>query len=228
MDYVRQFHSTKSVNGATGRKNPTICNNSWGMSIFPGEWSFSDITAVTYRGTRYQAPGGSTTYTGFSGVCTASTRLATMINFENAGNRITTTGTSDQADSRIVSSPAAWTRINNYSAQFSATTQPANSYTVTVATDTANAQMTFDMDVSAGGSSGVTTLTTSVTVRLNDSTVVETFTVGPTASTDGGIATNLIDETVTLATVGTYTITYATTISNNTSIRNSETISTSR
>ena len=215
MDYVRQFHSTKSVNGATGRKNPTICNNSWGMSIFPGEWSFSDITAVTYRGTRYQAPGGSTSYTGFSGVCTASTRLATMINFENAGNRITTTGTVDQADSRIVSSPAAWTRINNYSAQFSATTQPANSYTVTVATDTANAQMTFDMDVSAGGSSGVTTLTTSVTVRLNDSTVVETFTVGPTASTDGGIATNLIDETVTLATVGTYTITYATTISNN-------------
>ena len=46
--YVKEFHKAKSINPATGRRNPTICNNSWGESIFPSEWSMTDITAVTY------------------------------------------------------------------------------------------------------------------------------------------------------------------------------------
>jgi hypothetical protein len=38
FDYIRQFHANKSVNINTGRKNPTIVNNSWGWSIFPEDW----------------------------------------------------------------------------------------------------------------------------------------------------------------------------------------------
>ena len=87
MDYVRQFHANKSINPGTGRKNPTVTNNSWGMSIFPNEWSFSDITAVTYRGTRY-TPSSSVTYNGISGVFTANTKLADLAGLENTGNRI--------------------------------------------------------------------------------------------------------------------------------------------
>ena len=34
IDYVREFHRTKPINPETGRKNPTIVNNSWGMSVF--------------------------------------------------------------------------------------------------------------------------------------------------------------------------------------------------
>lgn len=215
FDYVREFHKNKSVNAATGRKNPTIVNNSWGMSIFPGEWSLTDITAVTYRGTRYVPTGGTTTYNGFSGVCTASTRLATLINFENNGNRITTTGTADQGEGALISNPSSWTKDSNYHASISGVTQPASSYTVRMSTDTVNAGVRVQSDVSAGGSSGVTTLTTTITIRReSDNTIVNTYSVGPTASSEGGTATNVIDETATLAQLGNYSIVYSTTISN--------------
>ena len=110
MDYVREFHRTKSINPATGRKNPTITNNSWGMSIFPGEWSLSDITAVTYRGTRYTPNAGAPTYTGYSGVCTSNARLATLAGFENHGNRITTTGPYVPPGGSILTKPASWSQ----------------------------------------------------------------------------------------------------------------------
>lgn len=97
MDYVREFHRTKPINSAIKMKNPTITNNSWGMSIFPDEWSFNDISAVTYRGTRYVATG----VQGFSGVCNTTTKLADLVNFENGGNRITTTGTPSASVSSI-------------------------------------------------------------------------------------------------------------------------------
>jgi hypothetical protein len=215
FDYVRQFHATKSVNAATGRKNPTICNNSWGWSIFPGEWTFNDITAVTYRGYRYVPdPGGPITFGGFSGVCTATTRLATLVNFENAGNRITTTGTEDQGEGTIVSKPSAWTKENPYHASIAGVTQPAASYTIVINTDTVDAGVRIQSDVSAGGSSGTTTLTTSITVtRQSDNTVVNTFTVGPRSDSTAN-TTNVIDETITLASKGNYSVVYATDIDN--------------
>jgi len=214
MDYIRQFHANKPVNAATGRKNPTICNNSWGWSIFPGAWSFNDITAVTFRGVRNVPAGGITTFNGFSGVCTSSTRLATLVNFENNGNRITTTGTADQGEGSIVSNPSSWTRDSNYHASIAGVTQPSASYSIVINTDTVNAGVRIQSDVSAGGSSGTTTLTTSITVtRQSDSTVVNTFTVGP-ASDSTANTTNIIDEEITLASKGNYTVTYATTISN--------------
>lgn len=98
VDYVREFHRTKAVNAEIKRKNPTITNHSWGMSIFPEEWSFNDISAVTYRGVRYEAPAGAQ---GFSGVCSTNTKLADLLNYDNGANRITTTGTPSASVSSI-------------------------------------------------------------------------------------------------------------------------------
>ena len=47
-DYLRHFHRNKSINSATGRRNPTITNHSWGYSY--GNIQLSSITSVTYRG----------------------------------------------------------------------------------------------------------------------------------------------------------------------------------
>jgi subtilisin family serine protease len=53
FDYIREFHRTKPINPVTGRKNPTIVNNSWGY-----QWSelISDITLVVYRGQQINGP----------------------------------------------------------------------------------------------------------------------------------------------------------------------------
>ena len=48
FDYIREFHKGKPINPATGRRNPTVTNNSWGYSynlIFT-----SGITSVTHQG----------------------------------------------------------------------------------------------------------------------------------------------------------------------------------
>ena len=57
-DYVRYFHKNKPINTSTGRRNPTIMNNSWGSSL---NIYLSDLgnvfntahncNSVTYRGT---------------------------------------------------------------------------------------------------------------------------------------------------------------------------------
>lgn len=94
IDYVRAFHRNKPINPATGRKNPTIVNNSWGMSIFPSEWSLDDITAVTYRGVRYVPVSQGPRFTGVSGVCDSTSLIADLTGLENSGTRITSTGVS--------------------------------------------------------------------------------------------------------------------------------------
>jgi len=48
-DYLRHFHKNKAVNSATGRRNPTVTNHSWGYSYV--DINLSSITSVTYRGT---------------------------------------------------------------------------------------------------------------------------------------------------------------------------------
>ena len=47
FDYLRAFHNNKPINPATGRKNPTIANNSWG-SLF--QLDITNITNIFYRG----------------------------------------------------------------------------------------------------------------------------------------------------------------------------------
>ena len=49
-DYIRAFHASKPINSATGRKNPTIVNNSWGFQTY---LFVSGLTSVTYRGTTF-------------------------------------------------------------------------------------------------------------------------------------------------------------------------------
>lgn len=53
FDYIRAWHNKKSVNSSTGRRNPTILNNSWGSyySLLK-----SSITSIRYRGTTYNPP----------------------------------------------------------------------------------------------------------------------------------------------------------------------------
>lgn len=50
-DYIRQWHNNKPINTNTGRRNPTITNNSYGSSIKQNEGIFGKVTSVTYRGT---------------------------------------------------------------------------------------------------------------------------------------------------------------------------------
>jgi len=50
FDYVRVWHNQKPINAFTGRRNPTIVNNSWGSYYTITK---SNITGVFYRGTTY-------------------------------------------------------------------------------------------------------------------------------------------------------------------------------
>lgn len=54
IDYIRAFHAAKSINPATGRKNPTICNHSWGYGYFPV--AISSVTSVVFQGTTFSGP----------------------------------------------------------------------------------------------------------------------------------------------------------------------------
>ena len=49
-DYVRQWHNTKAINPVTGRRNPTVTNNSYGSTVTTGENGFQYVTRVSYRG----------------------------------------------------------------------------------------------------------------------------------------------------------------------------------
>lgn len=53
FDYIRAFHNSKAINPATGRRNPTITNNSWGYAYLVDA---ANITEVNYRGQTYSAP----------------------------------------------------------------------------------------------------------------------------------------------------------------------------
>jgi hypothetical protein len=53
IDYIRSFHNSKPINPTTGRRNPTICNHSWG---YGSQLSIADITSVSFRGTTVNGP----------------------------------------------------------------------------------------------------------------------------------------------------------------------------
>lgn len=58
LAYVKQFHLNKPVNPATGRRNPTIVNNSWAISprflvLGTTPQSAGAITSMQYAGTTY-------------------------------------------------------------------------------------------------------------------------------------------------------------------------------
>lgn len=84
IDYIRQFHLTKSINPTTGRKNPTLVNNSWGFvnddllflsNIYTGNPSYSKLS---YRGGLASPLDPTLVDTGISGVCSSSALLGTF------------------------------------------------------------------------------------------------------------------------------------------------------
>jgi hypothetical protein len=204
FDYVRAFHRNKTVNTATGIKNPTITNNSWGESIFPSDWSFTDITAVTYRGTRY-TPSGAATYNGFSGVCAAGERLATLAGFENFGNRITTAGAVPVGTGSIASKPASWLQDGDQ-AYLTIVTAPDATYTVTVQ---GPANISIINNVALEPFSGSATLTSGVTITQGV-TPVASYTDGPVNGTEGVAIETNIRETLALPNNAVYTLEFTT------------------
>lgn len=100
IDYIRQFHATKPVNGTTGRKNPTLVNNSWGFGVTVnntnpytgGGFVNPSISKIVYQGTPV-TPSGAVTDTGLSGVFSQSTLVASFTSIvPGSANRIVTTG----------------------------------------------------------------------------------------------------------------------------------------
>jgi len=53
FDWIRAWHNTKTINPETGRRNPTITNNSWGYSR---TMTIGAITSIFYRGTTINGP----------------------------------------------------------------------------------------------------------------------------------------------------------------------------
>ncbi len=58
-DYLRAFHLNKAVNSTTGRRNPTLTNHSYGSATYmrsdEGNFQFSGLVSVTWRGTTYNS-----------------------------------------------------------------------------------------------------------------------------------------------------------------------------
>lgn len=58
-DYIRAWHNTKPINAETGRRNPTVTNNSYGSSFVTGGtvaidgYDSGNITRINFRGTDY-------------------------------------------------------------------------------------------------------------------------------------------------------------------------------
>lgn len=209
FDYVRAFHRNKAVNNTTGRKNPTIVNNSWGMSIFPSEWSFSDITAVTYRGTRYTPNVGSPTFNGFSGVCTANERLAVLAGFENHGNRITTVGPYTAPGGSILTKPGTWTQ-EGQQAYFIDLSQPNSSYQLTVQ---GPADLDLIHNVAIDAISGTMSLAGEIVITNSSAVEIHRFTAVEQTTTNGGtIEININETLVNLPASDTYTVTFLTVI----------------
>jgi hypothetical protein len=87
-DYVRAFHRNKPINPATGRKNPTICNCSYGTSLqFPTtSLTLYSVVQANRRGTTV-GPFGSSPYTPFT---SAQLNSVGMYNRTSSGTVYTT------------------------------------------------------------------------------------------------------------------------------------------
>lgn len=96
IDYIREFHRTKPINPVTGRKNPTLVNNSWGFEVSNNNlnaltgFSSSSISNIFYRGSQVQGA-GPVVDTGISGVYTSTAKIEDINVAPGSGNRILTT-----------------------------------------------------------------------------------------------------------------------------------------
>lgn len=212
FDYIRQFHANKSVNGSTGIKNPTVVNNSWGMSIFGYQWSFSAIDAVTFRGTRF-TPTGTTTYNGTSGVFTSDTRIGTFTaDPENISQRITTSGSEGTVGGDFNAIPTGFVRTGG-EIELSLNVLPNASYTATIQ---GPATINYKHNVSSQGITGISDIDLTVTVQDSSSATVQTESDSAT-SVDGGFAeVNIISGNISLPNNEQYSITWQSTVTEGT------------
>lgn len=133
-DYIRAFHNNKPINPATGRKNPTIVNNSWGYNS--GSLSSTSIASINFDGTEH-TPGGEieTSYSGLYGAYDRYTQIVEQVGDpENQSLRFTTSGTAGGTTTdRMVAWPEDWEKIPNQTYSFSQT-DPTDNYEITVLT----------------------------------------------------------------------------------------------
>lgn len=209
FDYIRAFHENKAPNLVTGYKNPTVVNNSWGMSIFPQQWSFSAITAVTYRGTRY-TPTGDVVYGGANGVYSSTTSLASFTGDPDngLGQRITTSGSEGSAVGDYTAIPTGWTRTGGNVSE-TLTTVPNSTYTVLIQ---GPSEINFRHNVSSGGITGQTTIQGTVTVQDANSVTVASVTDTQTSADGGTAEIDLINLNLSLPNTEIYSITYSTSV----------------
>lgn len=132
-DYIRAFHNSKPINPLTGRKNPTIVNNSWGYSTFGA--TLSQIQSVTYDGITYTTPGlTGFTYSGLYGAYSRTSQIVDIIDDPaNSKSRFTTSGSANSVTDRMVAWPETWEKIPNQVFSFTQT-NPDNNYEITVLT----------------------------------------------------------------------------------------------
>lgn len=213
FDYIREFHRTKSINQDTGRKNPTIVNNSWGMSIFPSQWSFDDITAVTYRGTRITPANITTEASGFSGIFTSSdtNALQTFTVSDNDSYlhyTCSTSGSETQASPEAVingtpTGDSGWAVSNQKSATFSKQTRIVNS-TQNIVVNVTSQPITADVihRVDYGTPSGTVDLRLRV-IAVSPSNEDTTFDTGLFTGADLALE---ISETITFNETGTWNV----------------------
>lgn len=220
-DYIREFHRTKAINPDTGVKNPTVVNSSWGMSIFPQQWTFGDITAVTYRGTRYLPASLEFLVDGHCGIysSTSNTDLARFI--LGAGTNATnsylqyncsTSGTETQVSAEGTLNPQpqggapdiGWTNSGGKVAYFTSQerletiTQKVFIQTLPVGGGVTTFTADILQDMSYATPTGTVDLTTRVEVTDPD-LITTTFTNG---TYTGASVNNVINETITINKAG--------------------------
>lgn len=134
-DYIRAFHRNKPINPETGRKNPTIVNNSWGYNS--GSIRNTSVASVNYNGEQRMPGGGEgeITYNGYYGAYDRYSRIVAQTGDpENQSLRFTTSGTDGGTTTdRMVAWPEDWEKIPNQTYSFSQT-DPTDNYEITVLT----------------------------------------------------------------------------------------------
>lgn len=136
---IRQFHKNKPINPVTGRRNPTIVNNSWLRGIlsssYPNLFDPGSVQTVTYRGVTYtgvQYDGLSVTQTGFytwfGDVAESYGRFVILSTFgplRNTAVKMDPRSSSNQRYSQLNDAANPWARIRGTSG-LTASTQPTS------------------------------------------------------------------------------------------------------
>jgi hypothetical protein len=100
IDYIRAFHNAKAVNPATGVKNPTIVNLSWGLT---GTMDLANPTYMQFQGNTYAKPGGGwSAYRGFLGLVAASSGNPNIMLFMSRDSSLDVDITDAIADGIII------------------------------------------------------------------------------------------------------------------------------